>query len=647
MAPNLTTVPTIRAETALVPLNRLRPHPGNARRTGQDRGVPALAASILAHGLLHPLLVEPERDGEGKDTGHWLVVAGERRRRALLLLAKRGELPRHARVECRVRGGEGQAAEASLAENHQREAMHPLDEAEAFAALVAAGDTAAAVAHRHGLSEGCVLRRLRLAALEPSLAALFRAGELSLAQAQALTFAPDPAAQRQAWDALGWNREPEAIRRLLTQGRVPTHDRRVLFVGLDAYQGAGGTVTRDLFGADGEGWLDDALLLERLALEGLEREAAAVRAEGWGWVLAAVDHPHALAASLRRLAPAGEVAPTPEELGARALLDGLMREWDGRDVPDTVAAEMDGLTRAVTEYAAQRRRYPDAWAPRQRPGAGAIVSLAHDGTVRVERGYVRPEDDGPDGGGGARARPGPGGEVVLHPRARDKGPRPLPERLVARLTAERTAALAWHLQADTDAALLALAHALALPLLYGDAWGSCLNLEVSPPRLEEEHPGIADSPAGKALALARGRWAALLPRDGGGLWAWLLGQDAATVRGLLGLCAGLLADAVQSRHDGAERPADRAARLVGLDMAHWWEATPDSYLAHVPKARVLEAVVEAKGPREAAHIASLKRDAMATRAARLLAGTGWLPAPLRLPEPEAAEPAPPAARAAE
>ncbi|MFN6987152.1 MAG: DNA-binding protein, partial [Rhizobium oryzihabitans] len=53
----------------------------------------------------------------------------------------------------------------------------------------------------------------------------------------------------------------------------------------------------------------------------------------------------------------------------------------------------------------------------------------------------------------------------------------------------------------------------------------------------------------------------------------------------------------------------------------------------VTKARILQAVSEAKGPRAAERIAHLKKGDMAREAETLLADTGWLPEPLRGSEP--------------
>ena len=63
-----------------------------------------------------------------------------------------------------------------------------------------------------------------------------------------------------------------------------------------------------------------------------------------------------------------------------------------------------------------------------------------------------------------------------------------------------------------------------------------------------------------------------------------------------------------------------------------WVPTVENYLGRVPKLRIMEAVREAKGDRSAQLIEHLKKADMATEAERLLADTGWLPEPLRMPE---------------
>jgi ParB family chromosome partitioning protein len=94
---------------------------------------------------------------------------------------------------------------------------------------------------------------------------------------------------------------------------------------------------------------------------------------------------------------------------------------------------------------------------------------------------------------------------------------------------------------------------------------------------------------------------------------------------------------------GGRRPkaiahADRLAESVHVDMAEaGWRPTVATYLGRVTKARILEAVREAKGEQAAQLIEDLKKVDMAREAERLLDGTGWLPEPLRLRVSEASE----------
>src|SRR5260221_12597678 len=89
--------------------------------------------------------------------------------------------------------------------------------------------------------------------------------------------------------------------------------------------------------------------------------------------------------------------------------------------------------------------------------------------------------------------------------------------------------------------------------------------------------------------------------------------------------------------------ADTLDRAVKLDMAGaGWTPTVDNYLGRVAKARILEAVREAKGEPAAQLIDHLKKTDMAKEAQRLLHGTGWLPEPLRPPEAVPAGHEPPA-----
>lgn len=152
----------------LIPLNKLKKSPHNARRTPHgEAAIAALAASIAHKGLLQNLVVQPEVKADGATTGYYLVTAGEGRRLALELRAKRREIKRTEPVRCIVDAAQD-ALEISLDENVTRTEMHPADQFEAFRALSEErGWSAEEIAARFGISPLTVRQRLRLGAVSP------------------------------------------------------------------------------------------------------------------------------------------------------------------------------------------------------------------------------------------------------------------------------------------------------------------------------------------------------------------------------------------------------------------------------------------------------------------------------------------------
>jgi ParB family chromosome partitioning protein len=93
--------------------------------------------------------------------------------------------------------------------------------------------------------------------------------------------------QEQAWANLpSWNRHADYLRQLLTRGEIESDRHPVAkYVTVKAYEKAGGPSRRDLFSDDDKKvYLLDAALLEKLAIEKLQRKAKQVLAEGWKWV---------------------------------------------------------------------------------------------------------------------------------------------------------------------------------------------------------------------------------------------------------------------------------------------------------------------------------------------------------------------------
>jgi len=613
----------------LIPLNRLKKSPRNARKTPHSAAdIEALAASTREKGILQPPVVEPEVRDDGTPTGAYLVTIGEGRRLSQLLRAKRKEIKKTQPIRCVIDTAHD-AFEISLDENVTRFAMHPADQFEAFRELAEVkGWSAEEIGARFGVSATLVRRRMRLGAVSPVLMAAYRAEELTLDQLMAFAVSEDHARQEQVFADLAYNRAPMFIRRMMTEHEVEASDRRARYVGIEAYEAAGGRVRRDLFSEDGQGWFEDAALLDRLALENLIAEAEALRAaEGWLWAEGRLEYPHDH--GCRRVYPR-IVEPDAE---TQARLDTLAEEYDAivaacGDDPLTEAQD-ERLTAIDAELAAARsERYDSNDVAR----GGLFVILGQDGP-RIERGFIRPEDEAPTEPDAVRD---PEDHSARDTDAPDDSAdhtetrKTLSERLVADLTAHRTAALRDALAEQPQIAFLAALHALTLQTFYRGG-ETCLDLRVSSLALDGHAEGLADTPAGRALEARHARWAGQLPDDPDALLATVQALSNEDRLALFAHVVALSVNAVQ--RVGASRRAlahaDVLTDLVDLDMGRYWTATAASYFSRVTKALIAEAVAEGVSPEAAGPLTSLDKTGMAAKAEDLLSGTGWLPPLLR------------------
>lgn len=629
----------------VVPLNRLKASPRNARKVKHSQeAIEALAASIRAKGVLQPPVVEIERGQDGVATGNYRVTIGEGRRTALRLLARRKAIKRTHPVKVTV-DTENDAHEISLDENITREAMHPADQFEAFRKLAdERGYGPDEIGARFGVSAHVVRQRLRLGAAAPELMEAYRGGTLALDQLMAFCVSADQDRQRQVFDQMGEYRPVYAIRRAMTETKIPEDDRRVLFVGVEAYEAEGGAVLRDLFTEDGGGWLEDPALLDRLVAEkltGLAEEAR--QREGWKW--AGVGSDYAEVSALGRVYPVEVVRSEADAAEIAALSEEYDRLVSGTDAGEGLSPEVDArleeIDRALQAFG------PDFdYAPEARARAGVMVLLGYDGLARFERGLVRPEDavsdrstdpEPPENWATSALEEDNGdGEPPAPATETETAGTPLPDRLVIDLTAHRAMGLRDAVQADADVALTVVVHALALQVFY-PAWGvwTPLQLRLSVTGLERLAPGVSDGPAGRRVADRLEVWGARLPEQARDLWGVLAPMSRADLLNLMACCAGVGLYAVRDPHD--RRPdalahADVLATVTALDMSGTWSATAASYFSRVSKARILDAVTEAVGAEEAARIAGFKKDDMAEAAERLVEGKGWLPPVLRTAE---------------
>ena len=619
----------------LVPLSRLvlRPTGRNVRKTPR-MSIPELAASIHRVGLLQNLIVIPAADGE-----HYEVVAGGRRLAALKLLAKKHRIAKEWEVPCLLVAN-GTARTASLTENVQREAMHPADQFEAFAALVAEGRPIEDIAADFSVTPLVVQRRLKLANVSPRLMADYRADAVSLDQLMALAITDDHAAQEAAfYDAPQWQRQPSALRERLTEREIDAYRHPLArFVGLDAYEQADGGIRRDLFAEGDAGvYLTDAALLERLVQDRLAAIAAEVKAEGWTWVDATPGVTHADLHAFQR-APRERREPNKREAQRIEKLQTKLHELaeavdaaldaDDEEKADalqeegeTVGEQLQALEDGLQDYDANVKAT-----------AGAIVTIDRNGEAVIHRGLMR-EAEAKALRTLERLRQGFSGEDAENENddegdTADETQAPtMSDRLAQRLSAHRTAALQIEVARHPQAALAAVVHGMVQTVLQERHYGHDLPLGVSlkvQDRLEGMAPDWPESPAAVALRELQQVAGEALPQDSAELFAALLAKSQDELVRVLAMCVASTVDVVTPRATPYQ-PGAGLAQAVGLDMAAWWKPTAEGYFKHVPKAAILQAVGE-YAPEHVTRLAKLKKADIASEAERLADGTGWMPA---------------------
>jgi len=569
---------------------------------------------------------------------------------AQLLRVKRKEIKKTEPIRCIVDTA-NDPHEISLDENVTRENMHPADQFEAFKKLAdERGYGAEEIAARFGVTPHAVRQRLRLGAVSPKLMEIYRNGDLALDQLMAFAITEDHARQEAAFERLSYNRDASTIRRMLTETHVAATDRRAIFVGPEKYTEVGGTILRDLFTEDRGGYFEDVALLDMLVLAKLGREAnALMEAEGWKWAQVFLDYPHSY--GLRR------TYPQPVDLSAedQAALDAAQAEFNGltaqyesaEELPDEVDARFGELEAEIERLEAKRLAYDPADIAR----CGAFVILNHDGSLRVERGFMRAEDEKPEPETQNESGEGEGGDTVndhgsTSPNGEPGGDtldaededtddhKPLSDILIRDLTAHRTLGLRLALSEHPEVAVVAVTHALSAQIFYRGADAHVLDIRPVSTVLASHADGIEDTKAGKAWADHHARWAAQMPRDATDLWAFVVELDHDSRMALFAHCVALTINAVRlpsERRPRAVATADRLAEAVLLDMTAHWAPTTRTYLGRVTKTHILAAVRQAVSDEVADRMADMKKPDMAEAAEQLLVGTGWLPALMRTP----------------
>jgi len=202
----------------LCPVEELKPHSQQPRKTFDDAKMAELVASIREKGVIQPLVVRHTGD-------HYQIIAGERRWRA----AQKAGLKDVPVVIQDV--SEDWALEMALIENIQREDLNPIEEAEAYRHLMHSFDLSQEeVARRVGKDRSTVTNALRLLRLPEIVRLDVVEGRLSMGHARALLGLEAAARLKEARDQVLKKqlsvRQTEALVKKLKEGPTSARNRK-------------------------------------------------------------------------------------------------------------------------------------------------------------------------------------------------------------------------------------------------------------------------------------------------------------------------------------------------------------------------------------------------------------------------------------
>jgi ParB family transcriptional regulator, chromosome partitioning protein len=370
-------------------LSQLHLSEKNVRKTHHESAYQEMCASLLHHGLQQNLVVieaSPQ---------HYAVIAGGRRLRAMQDLYEQGKIIPNIGDEwlipCQIAYADD-ATELSLVENTIRIAMHPADQYEAWRLMMEEGKSTADVAIRFGVTEQLVRQRLKLGKVSPTLMQAYRDNQTTLEALMAFTLCDDEARQLAVWEQVkgGYQISPNQIRRLLTEGSVSSHSKLAKFVGEEAYEQAGGLITRDLF--QDACYFENAALLESLALSKLNTKAAELRTQ-WSFVDARLDVDHTVMRGYTALeasiigAPVGMKESFEAKIARyEALENGTHKDEDADE--EALQQEYEVLEAELEELKEQIQPYLD-YTSQQKQLSGCFLWIHQDGSLQIQGGMQR------------------------------------------------------------------------------------------------------------------------------------------------------------------------------------------------------------------------------------------------------------------
>jgi ParB family chromosome partitioning protein len=603
-----------------------------------DDGVPQLADTILAAGVVIAPIVRPGRKGEQA----YMALDGRRRRFALLILKDRGAIGDEFLVDCQLAETKAQQAAAIVLPNTEHAPVHVADVILAIGRLRKAKMETRAIAGALGYAELEIKRLEALSAVHPTVLKALRQGKLTLKQVRLFARIGDKKQQAEiAQTALDGYFQDHHVRRLVEGGRATIEDPRFTLVGADRYVAAGGRVSSDLFGE-----LPDALLdPEVLQAAWRERVSPVVEhltADGLA-VYLGDDGDFGAPEGFSRLSHIWRSELEPEQVTALEAAEDRVTQLSSalQDLDpwaDDAPAAMGPLISAMAGVAG---------APLTRSKIGAVMLFPSPRGLGVAASFYTvplPIEDLPEAIEGETEIEGEDDDVVGSRYGRTSADVEVPQAAVEvegsshvfheTRTDVATRGLIRDLADDPSAALTVLVAQLFKQL----ALQASGNLQASAVQISANRYGRVGAPAIAALdGEVKGRLhARRAAYKASGLrpitWVETLahGEKMALMAELTAMALDLREARTSSIRDGARAEAAEIAALCGADIsAHW---TPDAAYLQVHSKKQLLALLAEMGA-EDDRAKTLKKDALVTFVAEAAGERQWAPPALAWDRP--------------
>lgn len=597
-----------------IALNKLTKSPKNVRKVAPSKSAFAeLKASIEDQGLLQNLIIESSLTVED----HFEVIAGGRRLEALQALCAEGKLPEDYGIPCKI-SNDNQTA-ISLAENIVREAMSPADQFQAWSKLADEGETTSSIARRFGVEESLIRRRLKLGRLAPEILDGFREDKINLERLMALTLSDDHTQQLAIYERIleqPYSYHPHDIRKIITEDRLSTKTRVGAFVGVEAYETAGGCVLRDLFEED-TAYFEDPALLTKLAEEKLADHAAKLLTEGWKWADVIQETSYGFCNEFDRIYPhpIGVPAETTEELAKLEKREEQLNDMNAEGWTEELEVEAETLqkrSQQLNEILESHMGFSDE----EKARSGCIVSIDYHGDIDITGGLILPENQDVDPAVAGNTETG--GDAAT---SEEEPSFKLGKQLVVDLTAHRLQITKSYLVNDFDLTFDLAVFSMCLKIFRTNYYAVSKPLALSLTMTEEtsSRDDLEDTSANERRAVvyktfdlswlnedtAFETFCALPLKEKQRLFTYCIAQ-------------GLHGQLALTKH--VDPVLEVVGVQLGIDLANDWRPTADNFWGRITKAHALSLSSEVLGAQWALSHSKDKKSVLSTKLEQIFSG---------------------------